>query len=98
MNPGAVVPSVVLSYQVHLVIPENPFKAVRLNGLAATVFEKVEHHVLPSVGAVLLSSYSAWKNVDITRSSFHLNAVMFPPTVAIDVTPAWIATLFGIAF
>lgn len=95
--PGAEVPSLVLSYQEHFVFPENPYKAGRLSGVLETSFEKVEHHVLPSVGAVLLSSYSAWKNEDITRSSFHLNAVMFPPTVAIDVTPAWIATLFGIA-
>lgn len=89
------VPSLVLSYQVHLVFPVNPITAVRVLGVLATSVEKVEHQVLPSVGAVLVASNVAWKNEAITISSFHLNTWKFP-TVAIVVVPALRATLFGI--
>lgn len=101
MNPGAVVPSVVLSYQVHLVFPDNPYTAVRVDGVLATVVWKVEHHVLPSVGAVLVASNSAWKNEAITTSEFHLKSVIDmadpPDSTVIEDVPAYITTLFVIA-
>lgn len=96
LNPGAVVPSLVVSYQVHLVFPENPYTAVSWVTVLETSVLKAEHHVLPSVGAVV-DEYVAWKNEAKTISEFHANVGKFPPTVAIVVVPALIATLFGIA-
>jgi len=44
----------------------------------------------------LVASNSAWKNEDITISSFHLKSVIVPPLTLGDDVPAYITTLFAI--